>query len=95
MLIIGNEDVRKLLTMREVIESLEASYRALVTKEAVCRPRIDIRIPTSEAGKTYQWGTMEPFDGPVWVRLPLSSAKRAPDEFRIAPSLLLKPPGSS
>lgn len=59
MLIIGNDDVRKLLTMEEVIEALESSYRALVTREAVCRPRIDIRIPTSEPGKTYQWGTME------------------------------------
>ena len=59
MLIIGNDDVRKLLTMEEVIEALEASYRALVTKEAVCRPRVDIRIPTSQPGKTYQWGTME------------------------------------
>jgi len=25
----------------------------------VCRPRIDIRIPTSDPGKVYQWGTME------------------------------------
>ena len=57
-LIISNEDVAKLLTMEETIDALEASYRALVTKEAVCRPRVDIRIPTSEAGKTYQWGTM-------------------------------------
>ena len=45
--------------MRETIAALKASYRALVLKEAVCRPRIDIRIPTSEPGKVYQWGTME------------------------------------
>jgi alanine dehydrogenase len=27
--------------------------------EGVCRPRIDIRIPTSDPEKVYQWGTME------------------------------------
>lgn len=45
--------------MRETIAALKASYRDLVRKEAVCRPRIDIRIPTSEPGKVYQWGSME------------------------------------
>src|SRR5436305_6712320 len=58
-LIINNADVAKLLTMEMTIEALEESYKQLATGEAVCRPRIDIRIPTSDPGKNYQWGTME------------------------------------
>lgn len=59
MLIINNDDVSRVLTMDMTIAALEESYRQLGMKEAVCRPRIDIRIPTSEPGKVYQWGTME------------------------------------
>ena len=58
-LIIGNADVAKVLTMQDTVEALEASYRDLAAAEAVCRPRIDIEIPTRTAGRTYQWGTME------------------------------------
>jgi len=59
MLILDNDDVSKLLTMEAAIAALEESYRKLVTREVVCRPRIDIRIPTSDPAKVYQWGTME------------------------------------
>ena len=58
-LIINNHDVEKLLTMKATMEALEESYRQLVTRDAVCRPRIDIRIPTKDPAKNYQWGTME------------------------------------
>lgn len=59
MLIINNDDVAQVLTMEATIAALEDSYRMLAAQEAVCRPRIDVRIPTSEAGKVYQWGSME------------------------------------
>jgi ornithine cyclodeaminase/alanine dehydrogenase-like protein (mu-crystallin family) len=59
MLILGNADVAKVLTMEATIEALEESYLSLAAGEAVCRPRIDIRIPTSDPAKNYQWGTME------------------------------------
>jgi alanine dehydrogenase len=59
MLIINNDDVAKVLTMADTIEVLEKAYTDLVTRDAVCRPRIDIQIPTSEPGVIYQWGTME------------------------------------
>jgi ornithine cyclodeaminase/alanine dehydrogenase-like protein (mu-crystallin family) len=59
MLIISNDDVARVLTMENTIAALEASYGELVTREAVCRPRIDIRIPTKDPRKTYQWGSME------------------------------------
>ncbi len=58
-LIINNHDVEQVLTMEMTLEALEESYLALATGEAVCRPRIDIRIPTSDPTKNYQWGTME------------------------------------
>src|SRR5262245_20576938 len=58
-LIINNHDVEALLTMEMTLEALEESYLALAGQEAVCRPRIDIRIPTSDPSKNYQWGTME------------------------------------
>jgi ornithine cyclodeaminase/alanine dehydrogenase-like protein (mu-crystallin family) len=59
MLLLNNDDVSRLLTMEAAIEALEASYRGLATGDTVCRPRIDIRIPTSDPAKVYQWGTME------------------------------------
>jgi alanine dehydrogenase len=58
-LIINNADVAKVLTMETTMAALEEAYLALATREAVCRPRIDIRIPTSDPAKNYQWGTME------------------------------------
>jgi ornithine cyclodeaminase/alanine dehydrogenase-like protein (mu-crystallin family) len=59
MLIINNAEVAKVLTMETTIAALEESYIQLAAKEAVCRPRIDIRIPTSNPARNYQWGTME------------------------------------
>jgi ornithine cyclodeaminase/alanine dehydrogenase-like protein (mu-crystallin family) len=58
-LILNNADVARLLTMTDTIGALEESYRLLAEGEGVCRPRIDIRIPTSDPRKTYQWGSME------------------------------------
>ena len=60
MLIINNADVARVLTMADTIEVLERAYTDLLTtRDAVCRPRIDIQIPTDEPGVIYQWGTME------------------------------------
>ncbi|HEX9741254.1 MAG TPA: hypothetical protein VGA17_00520 [Nitrospiraceae bacterium] len=58
-LIINNDDVSKLLTMEDTIAALEESYLNLARGEAVCRPRIDIRIPTGDPAKNYQFGSME------------------------------------
>lgn len=59
MLIVGNADVEKVLTMPATLAALEKAYLDLAAGEAVCRPRIDIRIPTRDPAKNYQWGTME------------------------------------
>jgi len=58
-LLLGNDDIRQVLTPLITRRALETAYRDLAAGEAVCRPRIDIRIPTGDAGSVYQWGTME------------------------------------
>src|SRR5215470_14992503 len=58
-LIINNQEVQQLLTMEDTIAALEQGYLQLAAGEAVCRPRIDIRIPTSDPARNYVWGTME------------------------------------
>src|SRR5713226_1743794 len=58
-LILSNDDVKKVLTMEIAMGALEEAYLQLARQEAVCRPRIDIQIPTDDPGKIYQWGTME------------------------------------
>jgi ornithine cyclodeaminase/alanine dehydrogenase-like protein (mu-crystallin family) len=47
------------LTPEATRKALEAAYADLGRGEAVCRPRIDIRIPTSDPERVYQWGSME------------------------------------
>src|SRR6476646_6237150 len=58
-LIINNDDVTKVLTMADTIAALETAYLQMASKEGVCRPRIDMWIPTSDPDKNYQFGTME------------------------------------
>jgi len=58
-LFINNDDTQQLLTMEVTLEALERSYTQMILGEAVCRPRIDLQIPTSDPQKTYRWGTME------------------------------------
>src|ERR1700692_4361561 len=58
-LILNNDDVGKVLTMADTIAALGKTYLRNAAKEAVWRPRIDIRIPTSDPAKNYQFGTME------------------------------------
>jgi ornithine cyclodeaminase/alanine dehydrogenase-like protein (mu-crystallin family) len=58
-LILNNEDVQSVLTMEITMKALEQAYAELTRQEAVCRPRIDIQIPTKNPKKIYQWGTME------------------------------------
>jgi ornithine cyclodeaminase/alanine dehydrogenase-like protein (mu-crystallin family) len=56
---LNNDDVRSVLTMKITIKALEESYVRMIRGEAVCRPRIDLQIPTGDPYKTYRWGTME------------------------------------
>jgi alanine dehydrogenase len=58
-LILNNDDVQSVLTMEVTMKALDQAYGELTRQEAVCRPRIDIQIPTHDPNKIYQWGTME------------------------------------
>jgi alanine dehydrogenase len=59
MLFLNNDDVKQVLTMEITMDALDKAYRELARQEAVCRPRIDVQIPTQDPDKIYQWGTME------------------------------------
>ena len=59
MLILNNEVMHEVLTMEMTMEALERSYLNIANGRAVCRPRIDIAIPTPDPEKEYRWGTME------------------------------------
>jgi len=59
MLIIGNDVVSQLLTMRDCIRVQEAAFRKVPTGEAIHRPRIDMYVPCERADGYFRWGTME------------------------------------
>src|SRR5262250_862235 len=58
-LILNNDEVQSVLTMEITMKALEQAYHEVSRTAAVCRPRIDIQIPTEDPKKIYQWGTME------------------------------------
>ena len=59
MLILNNDDVRAVLTMEMAIDALKQSYKEIADGEGISRPRIDLRFPTNDPSRIYQWGTME------------------------------------
>jgi ornithine cyclodeaminase/alanine dehydrogenase-like protein (mu-crystallin family) len=58
-LFLNNDHVKELLTMKNTIEALEESYTKFSKGEGVCRPRVDIVIPTSDPTKHYEFGSMD------------------------------------
>ncbi|MDP9392370.1 MAG: ornithine cyclodeaminase family protein [Actinomycetota bacterium] len=58
VLLIDNETTASVLAMPDVVTALEQAYRDLAAGEAICRPRIDMRLPIDDRA-IYQWGTME------------------------------------
>jgi ornithine cyclodeaminase/alanine dehydrogenase-like protein (mu-crystallin family) len=58
VLLIDNETTASVLAMPDVVAVLEQAYRDLAAGEALCRPRIDMRLPIDDRA-IYQWGTME------------------------------------
>jgi ornithine cyclodeaminase/alanine dehydrogenase-like protein (mu-crystallin family) len=59
MLFLNNDHVQRVLTMEMTLGALDTAYHQLASGDAVCRPRIDIQIPTRDPSRLYQWGTME------------------------------------
>ncbi len=62
MLIIGNEELQKHLTMDICLDALEESYDHLLNYQAGYRPRIDLFAPCNRSDAYYRWGTMEGAD---------------------------------
>jgi ornithine cyclodeaminase/alanine dehydrogenase-like protein (mu-crystallin family) len=63
MLIIDNDAVAKLLTMKDCIRVQEEAFRRLPTGEAIHRPRIDVYFPCEREDGYFRWGTMEGANG--------------------------------
>jgi ornithine cyclodeaminase/alanine dehydrogenase-like protein (mu-crystallin family) len=65
MLLLNNDDVKSVLTMELTMEALEQAYADLFRQHAVCRPHVQIHIPTGDPAKTFRWGTMEGGSSPA------------------------------
>ena len=59
MLMLDNDTISQVLTMEMTMAALEKSYLDLAAGRAVCRPRIDVSVPTSDPEREYRWSTME------------------------------------
>lgn len=59
MLMINNDVVHEVLSMRECIEIQEIAFKGLEDGRAIHRPRIDMYMPTDRPDGYYRWGTME------------------------------------
>jgi len=59
MLIINNDDVTKLLTMKDCIRVQEEAFKKLPLGGAIHRPRIDLYFPCEREDGYYRWSTME------------------------------------
>jgi len=52
LLLINNQEVEKLFTMKDCLEALEDGYDDLLKGDAVYRPRLDLWMPYERSGKT-------------------------------------------
>src|SRR5689334_17310351 len=59
MLLINNQEVEKLFTMKDCLDALEDGYDDLLKGDAVFRPRLDLWMPCDRPDGYYRWGTME------------------------------------
>jgi ornithine cyclodeaminase/alanine dehydrogenase-like protein (mu-crystallin family) len=70
MLLIDNDIVKRVLTMRECIEVQERAFAGTLTGASVSRPRIDMFVPCNREEGYYRWGSVEgASDGVLAVRL--------------------------
>ena len=72
MKVINNSDVARLVSQDEVTRTLETAYQDLFSGKAVCRPRVDVEIPSSDPDRFYRWGTMEEV-APVGILLSVAN----------------------
>jgi ornithine cyclodeaminase/alanine dehydrogenase-like protein (mu-crystallin family) len=70
MLLIDNDVVKRVLSMRECIEAQERAFTGTLTGASVSRPRIDMFVPCNREDAYYRWGSVEgASDGVLAVRL--------------------------
>jgi alanine dehydrogenase len=70
MLLINNDVVAQVLTMRECIEAQESAFKGLTEGKAIFRPRIDTYVPCEREDGYYRFGTVEGASGGYYaVRL--------------------------
>jgi alanine dehydrogenase len=62
MLLLDNETIAQVLTMKACIDAQERAFRRLATGEAIHRPRIDLYAPTGRSDDYFRWGSMEGAD---------------------------------
>jgi alanine dehydrogenase len=59
MLIINNDLVIQILTMKKCIEAQEAAFKKIPSGGAIHRPRVDVYFPCQRDDGYFRWGTME------------------------------------
>jgi len=70
MLMVTNDMVKQVLTMRECIEAQEKAFAGLLEGKSIFRPRIDMYVPCDREDGYYRWGTVDgACDGVLAVRL--------------------------
>ena len=94
MLLIDNDIVKRVLTMRECIEAQERAFAGTLTGASVSRPRIDMFVPCNREDGYYRWGSVEgASDGVLAVRLKsdIITWPEAPDGTRSESKYCMRP----
>src|SRR3954447_15116283 len=94
MLMLDNNVVKQVLTMRECIEVQERAFRGTLTGASVSRPRLDMFVPCDREDGYYRWGSVEgASDGVLAVRLKsdIIAWPEMPDGTRSETKYCMKP----
>jgi hypothetical protein len=94
MLLIDNDIVKRVLTMRECIEAQERAFAGTLTGASVSRPRIDMFVPCNREDGYYRWGSVEgASDGVLAVRLKsdIMTWPEGPDGTRTESKYCIRP----
>src|SRR5262245_172347 len=94
MLMIDNDVVKRVLTMRECLEAQERAFAGTLTGASVSRPRIDMFVPCSREDGYYRWGSVEgASDGVLAVRLKsdIMTWPEGPDGTRTESKYCIRP----
>jgi alanine dehydrogenase len=94
MLLIDNDVVKRVLTMRECIEAQERAFAGTLTGASVSRPRIDMFVPCNREDGYYRWGSVEgASDGVLAVRLKsdIMTWPQGPDGTRTESKYCMRP----